>query len=308
MRAIFISYRREDSEGQAGRLFTDLGRIFGPQSVFMDVAGLKAGRDFRSAIDEQVSSCGVLLAVIGKGWTDVTDSSRTSPSRGPARLRAARNRRRAEARHPGGTGAGARREDAAGRPVAAGHGRPRVSQRARSDARPLGLGRPGVGEPTAPLRGRARIGAVGVRASGGRRGARHQRAERVGVGRHRRGGAARRRLFLPGTVGRLERRQRDGGAGGFAAPRACRAGTCAHSVTRRRARGRGQGTGRRRETRGGRRRGRASRAVAVPTTSRHRMPASWCSPSRRTATRCARRPTGRAVCGVSGTTTSTSAR
>src|ERR1051325_11385752 len=31
MRAIFISYRREDSEGQAGRLFTDLGRIFGPQ-------------------------------------------------------------------------------------------------------------------------------------------------------------------------------------------------------------------------------------------------------------------------------------
>ncbi|HZI82104.1 MAG TPA: toll/interleukin-1 receptor domain-containing protein [Vicinamibacterales bacterium] len=75
MRAIFISYRREDSEGQAGRLFTDLGRIFGPQSVFMDVAGLKAGRDFRSAIDEQVSTCGVLLAVIGKSWTDVSDSS-----------------------------------------------------------------------------------------------------------------------------------------------------------------------------------------------------------------------------------------
>lgn len=75
MRAIFISYRREDAEGQAGRLFTDLGRIFGPQSVFMDVAGLEAGRDFRRAIDEQVASCGVLLAVIGKSWVDVTDAS-----------------------------------------------------------------------------------------------------------------------------------------------------------------------------------------------------------------------------------------
>jgi TIR domain-containing protein len=75
MRAIFISYRREDAEGQAGRLFTDLGRIFGEKSVFMDVAGLEAGRDFRRAIDEQVASCGVLLAVIGKSWVDVTDAS-----------------------------------------------------------------------------------------------------------------------------------------------------------------------------------------------------------------------------------------
>jgi hypothetical protein len=75
MRAIFISYRREDAEGQAGRLFTDLTRIFGPASVFMDVAGLKAGRDFRHAIDEQLASCGVLLAVIGKSWVDVADAS-----------------------------------------------------------------------------------------------------------------------------------------------------------------------------------------------------------------------------------------
>ena len=75
MRAIFISYRREDAEGQAGRLFTDLTRIFGPASVFMDVAGLKAGRDFRHAIDEQLASCGVLLAVIGKGWVGVADGS-----------------------------------------------------------------------------------------------------------------------------------------------------------------------------------------------------------------------------------------
>jgi hypothetical protein len=75
MRAIFISYRREDAEGQAGRLFDDLVKNFGDDSVFMDVAGLEPGRDFRRAIDEQVTSCGVLLAVIGKGWLEAKSES-----------------------------------------------------------------------------------------------------------------------------------------------------------------------------------------------------------------------------------------
>jgi hypothetical protein len=75
MRAIFISYRREDAEGQAGRLFDDLAKQFGEQSVFMDVAGIEPGRDFRRAIDEQVASCGVLLALIGKRWLDAKDES-----------------------------------------------------------------------------------------------------------------------------------------------------------------------------------------------------------------------------------------
>ena len=75
MRAIFISYRREDAEGQAGRLFNDLAEQFGEHAVFMDVAGIEPGRDFRRAIDEQVASCGVLLAVIGKRWLDAKDES-----------------------------------------------------------------------------------------------------------------------------------------------------------------------------------------------------------------------------------------
>lgn len=75
MRAIFISYRREDAEGQAGRLFDDLVAHFGTDSVFMDVAGLEPGRDFRRAIDQQVASCGVLLALIGKDWLDAKNES-----------------------------------------------------------------------------------------------------------------------------------------------------------------------------------------------------------------------------------------
>ena len=61
MRAIFVSYRRSDSEGEAGRLFDDLVAHFGEQMVFMDVAGIEAGRDFRKAIEESVAGCGVLL-------------------------------------------------------------------------------------------------------------------------------------------------------------------------------------------------------------------------------------------------------
>jgi hypothetical protein len=75
MRAIFISYRRDDTEGQAGRLFDDLTRIFGNEAVFMDVADIEPGRDFRLAIDQQVASCGVLLAVIGKSWATAKDES-----------------------------------------------------------------------------------------------------------------------------------------------------------------------------------------------------------------------------------------
>ena len=71
-RAIFISYRRDDTEGEAGRLFDDLVRAYGDSSVFMDVAGIQPGIDFRKAIDDNVGGCGVLLAVIGPAWVTIT--------------------------------------------------------------------------------------------------------------------------------------------------------------------------------------------------------------------------------------------
>ena len=75
MPAIFISYRRNDSEGEAGRLFDDLVEEFGENSVFMDVAAIEAGRDFRKAIDESVATCGVVLALVGKNWLDAKDEN-----------------------------------------------------------------------------------------------------------------------------------------------------------------------------------------------------------------------------------------
>lgn len=75
MAGIFLSYRRSDAEGQAGRLYDDLAGHFGADAVFMDVAGIEAGRDFRQAIDQHVTSCGVLLAIIGKEWVTATDAN-----------------------------------------------------------------------------------------------------------------------------------------------------------------------------------------------------------------------------------------
>jgi hypothetical protein len=72
---IFISYRRDDTEGEAGRLFDDLTREFGSNSVFMDVAGIRPGVDFVQAIEQNVADCGVLLAIIGPTWATITCAS-----------------------------------------------------------------------------------------------------------------------------------------------------------------------------------------------------------------------------------------
>ncbi|MEX3936840.1 toll/interleukin-1 receptor domain-containing protein [Paraburkholderia phymatum] len=72
MRPIFISYRREDTEGQAGRLFESLREVFGEQMVFMDVATIEPGADFRRAIETNIDQCGVVLSLIGRTWLTVT--------------------------------------------------------------------------------------------------------------------------------------------------------------------------------------------------------------------------------------------
>jgi hypothetical protein len=75
MDGIFISYRRDDSAGYAGRLYDRLVAHFGPNQVFMDVEEIEPGLDFVVAIEEAVSSCRVLIAVIGDEWTTGTDAA-----------------------------------------------------------------------------------------------------------------------------------------------------------------------------------------------------------------------------------------
>jgi tetratricopeptide (TPR) repeat protein len=73
-RQVFISYRRADSEGYAGRLFDHLSTRLGQRNIFMDVAAIEAGVDFAQAIEEAVRACDVLLALIGPQWLTVRDA------------------------------------------------------------------------------------------------------------------------------------------------------------------------------------------------------------------------------------------
>ena len=64
---VFISYRRADSAGHAGRLNDDLTRLLG-RRVFMDVADIAPGAEFEDVIRSELLSCGAVLAVIGPQW------------------------------------------------------------------------------------------------------------------------------------------------------------------------------------------------------------------------------------------------
>src|SRR3954454_716999 len=71
---VFISYRREDSSGQAGRLYDALSKQLGSENVFMDVDTIDIGVEFKEAIESAVGSCDVLFAMIGPRWLTVVDS------------------------------------------------------------------------------------------------------------------------------------------------------------------------------------------------------------------------------------------
>lgn len=78
MEEIFISYRRADTQAEAGRLFEHLEAAFGAGTVFKDVDSILGGKDFREVIEERLRSCKVVLALIGPGWLDarLPDGSR----------------------------------------------------------------------------------------------------------------------------------------------------------------------------------------------------------------------------------------
>ena len=81
---IFISYRRENTAGEARALFNDLVARLGENSVFMDVDNIALGRDFRSALQETTASCDLMLVLIGRNWADAKDEGGRTRLENPA--------------------------------------------------------------------------------------------------------------------------------------------------------------------------------------------------------------------------------
>ena len=66
--AFFLSYRRDDSAGFAGRLADALENAFGPGSVFRDIEDIGPGEDFIHTIESQLREVSAVLVMIGPHW------------------------------------------------------------------------------------------------------------------------------------------------------------------------------------------------------------------------------------------------
>ena len=74
-KGMFISYRRDESAGYAGRMADRFTEHFGKDKVFRDIDSIEPGLDFVEAIESAVGSSEVMLAVIGKNWLTATDAA-----------------------------------------------------------------------------------------------------------------------------------------------------------------------------------------------------------------------------------------
>lgn len=76
MPRVFVSYRREDASGHAGRIYDRLALEFGGEQVFMDVDAVRPGVDFVRELEQAVGSCDVLIVVIGPQWVSASKGGR----------------------------------------------------------------------------------------------------------------------------------------------------------------------------------------------------------------------------------------
>jgi hypothetical protein len=65
---VFISYRRDDAAGYAGRLETALEQRLGHGSAFRDVQDIVPGEDFARLIGERVAGAAAVVVLIGPRW------------------------------------------------------------------------------------------------------------------------------------------------------------------------------------------------------------------------------------------------
>lgn len=72
---IFISYRRDDAAGDAGRLADHLNLRFGRGQVFLDIDTIDPGTDFVQVLQASLRETAAVLVVIGPRWTSARDSS-----------------------------------------------------------------------------------------------------------------------------------------------------------------------------------------------------------------------------------------
>jgi len=74
---IFISYRRDDAAGDAGRLADHLKRRFGQAGIFLDIDTIDPGTDYDRVLKSSLEETAAMLVVIGPRWTSLTKGDGT---------------------------------------------------------------------------------------------------------------------------------------------------------------------------------------------------------------------------------------
>lgn len=70
---IFISYRRTDAKGVAGRLSDTLEIYFGNNRVFRDIEDITGGAEFGQVIEKNLQSADAVIVLIGPDWLSTTN-------------------------------------------------------------------------------------------------------------------------------------------------------------------------------------------------------------------------------------------
>lgn len=70
---IFISYRRSDTQGYAGRLSDSLETYFGGKRVFRDIEDIEGGSEYAKDIQQQLGSADAVILLMGPNWLSVTN-------------------------------------------------------------------------------------------------------------------------------------------------------------------------------------------------------------------------------------------
>ena len=76
---VFISYRRSDTTGDAGRLADSLESLLGAACVFRDADDIPAGEDFEVVLKRELAETGVVVVLIGKQWLTELTRRHTRP-------------------------------------------------------------------------------------------------------------------------------------------------------------------------------------------------------------------------------------
>ncbi|MCB1896038.1 MAG: toll/interleukin-1 receptor domain-containing protein [Zoogloeaceae bacterium] len=79
--AIFISYRRKDAGGHAGRLRDRFAHWFDADALFYDQGSIDSGDRFPAVLEQALAGASVLLVVIGPDWEDLIEERARSAER-----------------------------------------------------------------------------------------------------------------------------------------------------------------------------------------------------------------------------------